>query len=591
MSLLLISLLALAAGPVLFRIAGKAQGSMAGLDGFIFVAIVGLITIHIIPHAIAAAGLGAIGFAVVGLLGPGLVERLLHKAARQAHTITVVLAIVGLTVHAFFDGAALAEPSVESGGQMLAVAVLLHRLPVAVTLWGVLRPGSLLIAAGALIALGVATVLGYGAGHEFAHMLDEQWLGFFQSLVAGSVLHVVLHRPHPDISPLATGRGRFYAGAGAVIGLGMVIALSEIHLPLHSAPHGLDVADTFLVLALESAPALLLAFAMAGMVQVLLPRATMGWMRTGNSATESVRGMMFGLPLPICSCGVIPIYQSLIQQAVPASAAMAFLVATPELGLDAILISLPLLGPELTIARVAAAALVAFLVGWWIGKLTSDTTPPVATPEPKTDDRSSLLSRLRSGLKFGFGEIVDHTGPWLLLGVAVASMVEPMLHGRWIAALPMGVDVILFALLGMPTYVCASGATPLVAVLIHKGVSPGAALAFLLTGPATNVTTFGILSRLHNRKIALAFGATVAAASIALGFLVNALLPTAGGLALHEVADEDPSWLAVGSLFLLGAIFLFSLLRQGPRGYIGQILSPYGDDDDDCHDHDHGHSH
>ncbi|RMH40922.1 MAG: hypothetical protein D6689_12340 [Deltaproteobacteria bacterium] len=592
MSLLIVSLIALAAGPLLFRAARAARGSFAALDGFVVVAIAGLMTIHVIPHAIAAAGLGSIAMALVGLLGPGLLERTLRRAARHTHTATVVLAIAGLTVHAFFDGVALAEPASGHGAHMLAVAVVLHRLPVAITVWWVLRPDRRSrLALSALAALGAATVAGYAAGDAIASLLAESWLGYFQSLVAGSVLHVVFHRPHPDLASPATGRWRIYAGAGALAALGMVAALSETHLPLHAAAEGLDVGATFFALALESAPALLLAFAMAGVVQVLLPRWTLAWMGRGRAPAQALRGMVFGLPLPICSCGVIPLYQTLVQQAVPATAAMAFLVATPELGLDAILISLPLLGPELTAARVAAAAFAAFAVGWWIGRLapaTAHGAPPAAAPAAGGE---SLAARVRRGLRFGFGEIVDHTGPWLLLGLAIASVVEPALRADWLAGLPAGADVALFAVLGMPSYVCASGATPLVAVLIHKGVSPGAALAFLLTGPATNVTTFGILSRLHGRRIALAFGTAMALLSIGLGLLVNAAMPAAGAIALHEAALESPSALELAALAALAAVFLASLLRQGPRGFLGQILSPYGDAGSCDHDHDHDHDH
>src|SRR5690606_17885966 len=138
--------------------------------------------------------------------------------------------------------------------------------------------------------------------------------------------------------------------------------------------------------------------------------------------------------------------------------------------------------------------------------------------------------------------------------------IEPLLDPAWLAALPGGADVALFALLGMPAYVCASGATPFVAVLIHKGVSPGAALAFLLTGPATNVTTFGVLARLHGRRIAALFGAMVAALAIGLGHATNALLPRGGGPPLDQLALEGPGALELASLAALAAVFLASLL-------------------------------
>jgi hypothetical protein len=297
----------------------------------------------------------------------------------------------------------------------------------------------------------------------------------------------------------------------------------------------------------------------------------------------------FGLPLPICSCGVIPLYRTLVVQGAPATAAMAFLVATPELGLDAILISLPLLGTEMTIARVVAAGIVAVLIGWLVGRMASVVAASQPALEAPAVVRGSVMARMRAGLRYGFGEIVDHVGPWLLLGLVIASLAEPLLDGDWIVMLPFGVDVVIFALLGMPMYVCASGATPLVAVLLHKGVSPGAALAFLLSGPATNITTFGVLRDIHGRRIAVVFAAAIAGASIGLGILLNLVLTEPTGLELHAAVHEDPTLLAMASLGVLVVVFMLSVLRQGPRSFVGQVLAPYGDDDG--HDHSHGHDH
>src|SRR5204862_656387 len=137
-----------------------------------------------------------------------------------------------------------------------------------------------------------------------------------------------------------------------------------------------------------------------------------------------------------------------------------------------------------TVVRLVAAALVALVVGVTVGRMAGRSRALPAA-DALVERSPSLMARVRAGLRFGFGEIVDHTAPWILLGISIASLVDPTLRGEWIAMLPWGADVVLFAFIGMPMYVCASGATPLVAVLIHKGISPGAALAFLLTGPAT----------------------------------------------------------------------------------------------------------
>jgi len=165
---------------------------------------------------------------------------------------------------------------------------------------------------------------------------------------------------------------------------------------------------------------------------------------------------------------------------------------------------------------------------------------------------------------------VDHTAPWILVGLGLAALIEPLLQAQWLSRLPPGVDVPLFALLGVPSFVCASGATPLVAVLLHKGLSPGAALAFLLTGPATNVTTFAVMARLHGRKVTAAFAGVVALSSVGMGLALNALLPAQTGLA-HQPHEAHGGALEWVGLILLGAVFLASLLRQGPHAFLAQM--------------------
>jgi uncharacterized membrane protein YraQ (UPF0718 family) len=599
LTLLLISLLAFAVGPALYGMADRARASLAALDGFVMVAVAGLALVHIIPHAVVTAGAGALAVALAGFIGPGLVEHRLERAARQTHTAALALALSGLTVHEFFDGVGLArafyDPS--TGISILAVAVVLHRLPIAITVWWLLRPlRGPRLAWAVLAALGAATVLGYASVDLVAGLVDTRWLGLLEALIAGSLLHVVVHRPSPLSAPDQGRRERLSAGIGALFGLAAVAALgSEHHIPLHGH-ESIGFGDIFIALVMESAPWLLLAFALAGAAQVVLPRASRSWMRSGNSTTEAMRGMAYGLRLPICACRVIPVYQSLVVQSVPAAASLAFLVATPALGIDSILISLPLLGGELTAVRAVAAALIALLIGAVLGRVVQRRWPGKSPDESTMIEQqpARLIDRVRAGLRFGFGDVVDHTAPWIVFGIAVASLAEPALHDTWLAALPWGVDVLLFALLGMPFYVCASGATPLAAVLIHKGVSPGAALAFLLVGPVTNGTTFGVLSRLHSPRMALAFGGMLAGLTVGLGLLVNGFMPRSGGIALYAEASADASALQVLAVVAFTAVIALSVLRQGPRGFIAQILNPYGDDRHDDHGHgrsDHAHSH
>jgi uncharacterized membrane protein YraQ (UPF0718 family) len=323
-------------------------------------------------------------------------------------------------------------------------------------------------------------------------------------------------------------------------------------------------------------------------------------LRRGGTTVQALRGVGFGLPLPLCSCGVVPVYRSLVDKKVPATAALAFLVATPEIGLDAVLLSFPLLGLEMTLLRVGVSFVLALavgvVVGGWIERRAAamqDSSVPAPELEPARGQPLPLRSKLVAAVRTGYGEILDSTGPWILVGLMLAAFLQPWIDTEALTRLDPALQVAAFGLVGLPVYVCATGATPLIAVLIAKGLSPGAALAFLLTGPATNATTFGVLEQLHGRKVAFMFTGTVIAVVLGLGWGVNALWPTAGVGAgqLHE--HHETSVLSLGSAVVLGGLFVVSLLRQGPRGFLGRLWElgghshPAGHDD---HDHD-GHAH
>lgn len=346
---------------------------------------------------------------------------------------------------------------------------------------------------------------------------------------------------------------------------------TEEHAHGHGHGHEHGFAERFIELALESAPALLLGFVLAGFVSVFLPRASLRWLRSGSSSGQTLKGMAFGLPLPICSCGVVPMYQSLVRTGAPPTAAMAFLVATPEIGIEAIVLSVPFLGAELTGIRLATAAIVALAAGWIVGRrlpMAADTS----TAGPP--DRRPVGVRVKDALRFGFIEIVDETAAWLLVGLAIAAAVEPSGMSAWLSTVPPWLEVAGFAALGLPIYVCASGATPLAAAMILGGASPGAALAFLIAGPATNATTYGVLSRLHGSNTAVLFGAVVFGGAVLCGTAVDMLFGTSLTIpAMSESGHVDGSALAWICLAILGAAFAGAILRQGPRAFLSTVVS------------------
>ena len=571
MPYLIAALAALAAGPLLDAGAGHRRGFVPVLDGLSRTAIPGLVFLAFVPAAVAEREWGILVALLGGFLIPVLAERTSRRATRPTHRLALLAGLSGFVIHAALDGAALA--TLPSGTPpSFPLAVVLHRLPVGVAIWWlVAREIDRRAGVAALAALVLATVGGFVFGGAVAGMVsDSGALMLYQAAVGGSLVHVVVHQHGAATSP----KDRRREGWGAVLALALLLVVF-----VFGADTGAGGPAGFLsrlyVFAAESAPALLLAYVCAGLLSAFLPQRSVRWMEKGGGISQSVRGMAIGLPFPICSCGVVPLYRSLIQRGAPPAAAMAFLVATPELGLDAVLLSIPLLGPQVTVLRLVTAALVAMLVGWWVGgrlKKAERAEEWIGSP----GETPSVGQRLAGALRTGTGDVVDHTAPWIVLGLGVAALVTPFLESGWLGSLPPVADVFLFALLGFPTYVCAASATPLVAAFLATGLSPGAGIAFLITGPATNISTLGLVSSLHGRRAAIGFAVVMVTLAVTAGVAINTAFGALPVPSLATLTEELPSLLQQVSLALLAGLFLRSVVRRGPRAFAGELREGLG---------------
>ena len=568
---LIAALLALGAGPLADAGVRGRRGFKPLLDGLVMAAIPGLILLEFVPSAIGKGDWSVLLALAAGFALPIAVERTTRWAGGEAHRWALLAGLSGFAIHSALDGAALATLSADAPVS-LPLAAVLHRLPVGLAVWWlVARELNRGAAIGALVVLMLATVAGYALGGMSAWIAPGSGaVTLYQAAVGGSLVHVVMHQRAEATGPL----DRRWEGWGAVVAV--VLLLTVFAFGTDIRPNG---AAAFLsrlyVLSAESAFALLLAYLCAGLLSAFLPQRSVRWMGRGGGLSQAGRGMAIGLPFPVCSCGVVPLYRSLIKRGAPPAAAMAFLVATPELGIDAILLSIPLLGPQVTVLRLLTAAVVAMLVGWWVGgRLKAAERAPESDAAP--GDGPGTLQRLGAALRTGTGEVVDHTAPWILLGLGVAALVTPFLESGWLGGLPPVADVLLFALLGFPTYVCAASATPLVAAFLATGLSPGAGIAFLITGPATNISTLGLLSSLHGRRAAMAFAAVMVTLAVTSGVAVNAAFDALPVPSLAALTEEAPSLLQQVSLLLLAGLFLRSVVRRGLRSFVGELKEGLG---------------
>lgn len=596
MWLLFLSIVSLFLGIFILLLLHRREKWFALLDGFVLLSTGGIVLLHVLPHSLKEGRGWAILALFIGWMAPVFVRQdTAHQRSWQSrlHTLFGRLTALAISIYAILDGIALSRiGTTHISSHLSTLNAVVQHLPLGLALGWFFALTRNQTRAFLLACIWSGCIaLGYFLGHGSFSPVYRHGLMLFQTLGAGLFIHLLI-RHKPSFSELSPTRQRQWSVAGTLLGVVFLFLLSWLQSSNVQgiSTDSLSMGRTFVWLALESAPALLLAFFGAGLLHAFIRPASMAWLRRGSSLGQSVRGMAFGLPLPICSCSVLPFYQSLSRAGAPGAAAIAFLIATPELGVDAFLISLPLLGVEFTLLRLVTAILAALAVALWVGQLCSPShtdSPQAETPPPLP-----LRQRLGAGFRYGFGEMFDHIIPWILVGLLLAALLEPAMPLGALTRWPSAWQVPLVALAGMPLYVCASGTTPLVAILLHKGLSPGAAIAFLLTGPATNITTFGLLRSMHGRWAALAFAGAMFTVSCTLGWLVNGLYPFAShSHSLHTSAQQTAHWLNVTCLVLLGALLLYSLWRCGLRFMIEQIFSLGGHDPDTCSAHDHSHTH
>lgn len=595
MFLLFLSIALLFIAPILNVVSLKKDYFFSSLNGFVFVIIAALVGLDIIPRLLHTTGPEIILVILFGLALPRLIEKLVHKD-KEIHKIAVLAGTIGLIIHTLADGAALTMHSAE---QNLAIGVAIHRIPIGLFVWWFVKPNFGTIAAYLMLAIiAISTLFGFNFADSLTTTLHSSSVAYFQAFVAGTLIHVLFHKP-PTEKPCHTRikLNQRAEGIGSLFGLVCVFyLLTSVGRHQAEADWPAEFFDTVVYILLETAPLLLLAFIFAGVIKAFMPDSFVNWLKHGRSTVQATKGMAVGIPLPLCSCSIIPVYHSLVKKGVPQSAAVAFLIATPELGIDAILISLPLLGSDLTVIRLICAAILAVVVALVVAKYSQKNKHEHVIEATSAAPALSFGEKFKSGMHYSIHDLLDHIAPWILVGILIAALIHPVLGNLSLATIPSYLQVVLFAVLGIPVYVCASSATPLVAVFLINGVSPGAGLAFLLAGPATNISTFGVLSKLHNRQTAILLAISCLVTAITLGMLTNALLPNFEPIALSGDIHGF-NWLNWACLVMLLALFTYSVYRRGMRAFVLELIPHnhiHAHDHADCghdHSHDHGHSH
>lgn len=325
----------------------------------------------------------------------------------------------------------------------------------------------------------------------------------------------------------------------------------------------------FLATVAEMSPYLLLGFFVAGVLSVFVSQSLVERHLGGRGLWPLLKASLFGIPLPLCSCGVIPVSMSLHKHGASKGSTVAFLLSTPQTGMDSIFVTLSLLGPIFAIFR-PFVALVTGLVGGTLvdiftnGREDEEHKPPKCSDECCSGEKTSRFVR---GLKYGFVTLPRDIGKAMLVGLVIAAFISALVPENFFAEY-LGTSIfamVVMMFLGIPVYVCATASVPVAAALILKGLTPGAALVFLMTGPATNAASFVTIWKVLGKVTAITYLATVAGCALASGILLDYI---AAGIDF-DIATR-PGWMLPSAVKYVSAVVLlvvlgFAMLKGAER--------------------------
>lgn len=312
---------------------------------------------------------------------------------------------------------------------------------------------------------------------------------------------------------------------------------------------------------LAMAPYILLGMFFAGILHAFLGEGFIARHLGDKSITSILKATLFGIPLPICSCGVIPVAASLQKEGASKSSVLSFLVSTPTTGVDSILATYALLGPLFAVFRPIAA----FFNGVVVGVFNRFFNPEGETvPTPRSPHHRKTQFKVKEAIRYGFLELAEDIGKWLVIGVLLGGVLTVAIPESLLTQhiTQPALHFIIMLAFAVPLYVCATGSIPIAAALIGKGFTPGAALVFLIAGPATNTVTLSFVYSKLGRRAFMVYLIFIVLVSLCMGWIFNLVWQSLGGdvdLVMPHGQAIPPALTAIAGiilLFLIGRGFL-----------------------------------
>lgn len=331
-----------------------------------------------------------------------------------------------------------------------------------------------------------------------------------------------------------------------------------------------DFLLNFIILFTESAPFLLIGLLLAGIIRILVPDK---WIKATLGKNSSVTiAAIIGAPIPLCSCSVIPTAIGIRRAGASKASTASFMVATPETGVDSVGVTLALMGPVMAIARPVAAIFSAIVAGklvrWWDAETPPKDEPGTSSCCGGHGQRSdpTVSEKLKSVLNYAYGKLLSDFMTWLLIGLFFAALISTFVPSNFLLKYGSGVlAMLLITLISIPMYICATASTPIAAGLMLSGISPGAALVFMLAGPATNIATLMVVKTELGARSLVAYLVGVIGSAIVMGLSLDFIIDY---FALKVVVSDGSHSDMLSIVYTLSALVLAILMA---RQYLAKL--------------------
>ena len=290
---------------------------------------------------------------------------------------------------------------------------------------------------------------------------------------------------------------------------------------------------SLLAVVCEMAPYLLLGFLIAGILHVFVPDRFYTKYLSKDNKFAVLYAALLGIPLPLCSCGVIPTAIGLRNEKASKGAVASFLIATPQTGIDSILATFSLMGLGFAVVRPVAALVTGVCGGLLVNRLVAEDDSFVASSAGCSVESGSRLWRV---LKYAYFQMIQDIGGRLVVGLLVAALIQVAIPDEFFltfAHRPL-LQMLAILVVAVPMYICSTGSIPVAAALIMKGLSPGAALVMLMAGPAVNLASILVVRKALGGRFTTIYLLTIVGFSILFGLLVNAV-----GIDVKPMAAAD----------------------------------------------------